>query len=117
MTDEKDDLAGNVRDTLDRSVEHLDAATLSRLNQARHNALAVKQRHGGVMPWLTAGSLAAIVVAILASRLMLTTPDTLTENMPIASIEDAEFIDVSEDIDLLDDLDFVSWMVTQDNAG
>lgn len=118
MTDKEDvDLAGNVRDSLDRSIEHLDAATLSRLNQARHKALATKQRHGYGLPWLAAGSLAAIIVALLASRLLLTSPEILTENMPIASIDDAEFIDVSEDIELLDDLDFVSWMVTQDNAG
>jgi len=117
MTHEHDDLARQVRDALNQSVEHLDAATLSQLNQARHKALSVKQRHSAGLPWLTAGSLAAIAIAILATRLLLTSPDTLNDDMPIASIDDAEFIVVSEDIELMDDIDFVSWMVTQDNAG
>ena len=117
ITDEDDSgLARSVSNTLEQSIEHLDAATLSRLNRARHNALAVEQRRGAGLPWLTAGALAAIAVAVLAS-LMLTSPDTLTSDMPIASIEDAEFIVASEDIEMLEDLDFVSWMVAQDNAG
>ena len=116
MTDE-DELAGSVRDSLEQSLEHLDAATLSRLNQARQNALTIKQRRVSGLPWLAAGSLAVIAISILASRLLLTSPDTLNDNMPLASIDDAEFIVVSEDIELLENLDFVSWMVTQDNAG
>jgi Protein of unknown function (DUF3619) len=118
MTHEDDtDLAGYVSDALDESIEHLDAATLSRLNQARHRALASRHRHRNSLQWLTAGSMAAIAIAILASRLLLTAPDTQTDNMPIASIDDAEFIVVSEDIELLENLDFVAWMVTQGNTG
>jgi hypothetical protein len=118
MTHEDDSgMASSVTDALDQSIEHLDAATLSRLNQARHKALAVKQRHGSRLPWLSAGALAAIAISLLASRLLLTSPDTLNSDMPIASIDDAEFIAVSEDIELLENLDFVSWMLTLDNAG
>jgi len=118
MTHENDsDLAAGISDSLDRSIEHLDAATLSRLGRARRNALADGQRRGGGLPWLSASALAAIAIAILASRLLLTSPDTLNDDMPIASIDDAEFIVVSEDIELLENLDFVAWMVTQDDAG
>jgi hypothetical protein len=117
MTHEDDKLAKGVSAALNESIEHIDAATLSRLNQARHRALSAKHRHTAGLPWLAAGSLAAIAIAVLATRLLLTSPATLDDNMPIASIDDAEFIVVSEDIELLNDIDFVSWMVTQDNAG
>jgi hypothetical protein len=117
MIQEDDNLAKSVSDALDQSIDHIDAAMLSRLNQARHRALSVNHRRRAGLPWLAAGSLAAIAIAVLATRLLLTSPATLDDNMPIASIDDAEFIVVSEDIELLNDIDFVSWMVTQDNAG
>lgn len=118
MTDENDsDLAETVSGSLDRSIDRLDAATLSRLNQARHAALAVKHRNRAGLPWLTAGSLAAIAVAILASRLLMTSPDIRPDNLPIASIADADFIVASEDLEMLENLEFIAWMAAQDNAG
>lgn len=118
MTDPDDrDLTAGVSDSLDRSLGHLDAATLSRLNQARHHALAVRRRRNIGLPWLTTGSVAAVAVAILASRLLLTSPAIQTDDMPLTGIDVAEFITAGEDLEMLEDLEFVAWMVAQDNAG
>ena len=85
----------------DESVDKLDAATLSRLNQARHRAL--DGLHGRRSRWLTwapaAGVTAAVVVAV-----MLASPSQV-DTLP-TEFTDMEILLGEDSIEMLEDLEF-----------
>lgn len=97
------------REVLGQSVERLDAATRSKLTQARYAALAevsvTKPRYGR---WLVpAGSLAtvaAVAVLVMVSR----TPGR--EASAAASLEDLEIVAPEGDVDMLQDVEFYAWI-------
>lgn len=102
----------SVIDALDNSIEHLDANTLSRLNQARHRALAQTEKPRLFnSQWLKAGAFAVLLVTVINGWLFISTPD-------IQQIDtDAfELVIANEDFELLQDLDFVAWMIEQEHA-
>lgn len=109
--DEKD-LAGQAKALFDDSVERLDAATLSRLNQGRQKAL---QEVRGAGPagqwarWVPAGGLAAAaVVAILVWQ-----GAPVEQSAPAAgSAADFEIMLSEDSLDMLEDLEFYSWIDT-----
>jgi len=109
--DEKD-LAVQAKALFDDSVEQLDAATLSRLNQGRQKALEevrVAGPAGQWARWVPAGGLAAAaVVAVVVWQ------GVPVENSTPAAASAADFeIMLSEDsLDMLEDLEFYSWMDT-----
>ena len=105
-------LRKSVIDALDNSIEHLDANTLSRLNQARHSALdhAEKPRLLNSQ-WLKAGTFAVLLVTVINGWLFFSTPDIQQMNT-----DDFELIVANEDFELLQDLDFVAWMIEQEHA-
>ncbi len=89
---------------LDDSVETLDARTLSRLNVARHRALETRvssRRHS----WMLPAVFASLFVVLSASWLL---------NTQQAAQTDDQFIASTDDIELIDDLEFVSWLAEQD---
>jgi len=102
----------SVTDSLDISIEHLDANTLSRLNQARHHALAQagKPRLFNSQ-WLKAGAFAVLLVTVINGWLFISTPDIQQMNT-----DAFELIVANEDFELLQDLDFVAWMIEQEHA-
>lgn len=109
-------LLTSVTNTLDDSVDHLDANTLSRLNQARQRALDGKRRSFFSAFWLPATSFASISVVIFAGWLFFTAPQTSLDNF-----NDAELVAASEDLndeklELLEDMEFVSWLLEEENA-
>lgn len=102
-----------VVDVLDQSIEHLDGRTLSRLNQARHRALATPARPRWVnLPWLKAGALAAVILALVNGWMMFTTPELQT-----LTTDDFELVITNDDYELMQDLDFFTWMIEQEHAG
>lgn len=105
-------LLNPVVDALNQSIEQLDGHTLSRLNQARHRALATPSRsrlHN--VPWLKAAALAAVILALVNGWMMYTTPELQTP-----TTDDLELILVSDDYELMQDLDFFAWMIEQERA-
>ena len=106
------DLAGQAKALFDDSVEQLDAATLSRLNQGRQKALDEVRAAGPAgqwARWVPAGGLAAAaVVAVVVWQ------GTLVEHGAPAATNAADFeIMLSEDsLDMLEDLEFYSWIDT-----
>jgi hypothetical protein len=105
-------LCQNAVESLDSSIEHLDARTLSRLNQARHNALAHADRPRLLdSQWLKAGAFALLLVTIFNGWLFM--PDSGMEQM---DTDDFEFIVANEDYELIQELDFVAWMIEEENA-
>lgn len=108
---------------LDDSLDSLDAVTLSRLNQARQKAL----RHytgGRRIGWLftplaTASLVAGFAVAAIALVLWTAVPQTFRQQQDFAQWQQYEDMDilVSEtDLDLLEDLEFIGWLVEENPA-
>ncbi len=99
-------------DSLDSSIEHLDAPTLSRLNQARNNALAHADRPRLLdSQWLKAGAFALLLVTIFNGWLFIS-----ESGMEQLDTDDFELIVANDDYELIQDLDFVTWMIEEENA-
>jgi hypothetical protein len=96
-----------VRAELDTSEQSLDAATLSRLNQARQKALAQRSKKPWLI-WLPAAVTATIVAGIIGGNLLLQKPDT--GNVQQLAFEDIELLASDADIDLLQDMDMLEVM-------
>ena len=99
------------------SVDGLDAATRSRLAQARYRALE-ELRQPTLMPsWVTANYravTAAIVVGVLAGWLMITgNQPPQTDLQMLAAADDIEFLFESEELEMLEELEFYAWLEEQ----
>ena len=100
------------RSALDASVEHLDGATLSQLNQARQRALASKRPGRLQRFWLPLSATALASLAIVVTLPLLKNLDSGT---PVeAAVEDA-YYSTSEDLELVEDLDLVLWLMETDD--
>lgn len=98
----------------DDSVERLDAATLSRLNQGRQAALE-ELADTPAKQWLrwapATGIAAAAVVAILVLRGPL-----LDEPRPDASVSDLEILLDEDSLEMFEELEFYSWIDVADQG-
>jgi hypothetical protein len=109
--DEKE-LTTQAKELFDDSVERLDAATLSRLNQGRQQALQEIRETGTAgqwARWVPAGGLAAAAaVAVVVWQGM-----PVEHSAPAAGTATDFEIMLSEDsLDMLEDLEFYSWIDT-----
>ena len=109
--DEKD-LTTRARELFDDSVERLDATTLSRLNQGRQKALQEIRETGPAGEWAgwvpAAGLAAAAVVAVVVWQ-----GTQVEHSVPAAaSATDFEIMLSEESLDMLEDLEFYSWVNT-----
>lgn len=98
------------RKLFDRSVESLDASTLSRLNRSRQLALAEPQRaHPIFLRWApVTGIAAAVLIAVMVTR----APTNVGGlEVPVA-LTDMEILLGEESFDMLEDLEFYSWLDT-----
>ena len=105
MNDPGRQFADKSKSLFDDSVERLDGATLSRLNQGRHKALEELERGGGMHwgRWLPAtGIVAAAVLAVMLMR----GPDVAGPQEFTAS--DFEMLIETESLEMYDDLEFFS---------
>jgi hypothetical protein len=115
MSDETtgSDFERRTKRAFDQSVAALDAATRSRLTQARHRALdGLPQRHMG---WrsglLPSGALAA--TALVAWLVVLQRPPP-QEAVRAAPLADLEILLGEEDLEMLDEeLEFYGWLEEQ----
>ena len=89
----------------DASVDGIDAATLSTLNQARQRALATQQR-AGVLRWVPAAGVAAVT---LVAVMVIVPRPTDVEMMP-TTVTDMEILLGEDSIEMLEDLEFYSWI-------
>jgi len=102
----------SVIESLDESVEHLDAHTLSRLNQARQRALAQAEKPRLLNPqWLKAATFAVLLVTVINGWQFFSTP-----NNQLMNTDDFEMVIANDDFELLQDLDFVAWMIEEEHA-
>ena len=107
-TDEQ--LVAQAKVAFDESVDGLDAATLSRLNRGRQAALAnVGRRDRHWNRWMPATGVAAVVLlAVFGLR----GPAEVDVIAPPGS--DLEILLSEESIEMLEDLEFYSWLDTQE---
>ena len=103
-TDEQ--LVQQAKEAFDESVDRLDAATLSRLNQGRHAALLAAAKPNPVwMSWMPAtGVAAAVLIAVFALR----GPGEI--DLMATPASDLEILLSEESIEMLEDLEFYSWL-------
>jgi hypothetical protein len=109
---EEKELAAQAKELFDDSVERLDAATLSRLNRGRQQALQEIRTAGPAgqwARWVPAGGLAAAaVVAVVVWQGM-----PVEHSAPAAGTATDFEIMLSEDsLDMLEELEFYSWIDT-----
>ena len=111
MNKSDDQFAQDAKALFDASVDELDGATLSTLNQSRHRALEeLGSPRAGLLRWAPAAGVAA--AALLAVMLTLPSPNQV-ETMPPA-IADMEILLGEESIEMLEDLEFYSWLEMAD---
>jgi hypothetical protein len=101
---------------LDESVDSLDAATLSRLNQARQKALNIRLGTRRTNHFLTARTGAVFASFAVAAVVVLiwTSANQQQPAVVAQQYEDLEMLTADADLDLLEDLEFVSWLVEAD---
>ena len=109
MTEEAFDK--KAKDLLDENVDRLDAATLSKLHQARNQALESAGKRSGLPAysgWVGAGAMAAsLAVGVVYFN---------QQPPPLPAIhEDPIQQAAAEEIELMDDLDFVAWLVLEED--
>ena len=104
-----DAFVARARDVLDAGDAALDDRVLVRLTAARRRAVNALDmpRYGYVGRWIPASAAACMLFAVglLAWSVRLPT-------LPV--YDDAETAAAAQDLDLLDDIEFVAWMVEQD---
>jgi hypothetical protein len=107
------------RELFDASVDGLDGATRSRLNRARHAALAEagRARHNPWRTWLPAAAAASVaMLAVVLWRMPGESMDrsaASAEGTPAAEV--VELLATSEGIDVAsEDPEFYAWLATRD---
>lgn len=103
-----DEFAAKAKGVFDDSVERLDGAALSRLNQGRHTALenlASAEVSAQWRRWIPAGGVAAVA---LVSVMVLRGPEV--ESIPGEITADFEILLEGESLEMYQDLEFYSWI-------
>jgi hypothetical protein len=114
MKESDDKFANDAKSLFDESVEELDAATLSRLNQGRQRALAELQ--SGPSPWLRWAPATGVAAAVLIAVMVTVPPQGDVEALP-TSVADMEILLGEDSIEMLEDLEFYALidMLEQEN--
>ena len=108
MNNSDDALQKRAKQLFDDSVDGLDAATLSRLNKARHAAIeASSRRLPPLLRWAPVGGLAT--AAAVALLLLLQSPAVI-EPPADATIVDMEILLSEDNLEMLEDLEFYDWI-------
>jgi len=88
----------------DDSVERLDAATLSRLNQGRHRALEELRESRHSAPWLRWAPAAGVAAAAVVTVIVMRGPDVV-EIAPVTA-SDFEMLLEEDGFEMFEDLEF-----------
>lgn len=109
-----------VRTQLDEDVRDLDAATASRLNRARQAALDRGLARRRIAPRFLGYALAASMLGALALSAIMRTPQP-TEPAPVAAApdsgDDLELLAGSEELEMIENLEFYAWLEQQSLDG
>lgn len=117
---EEQKLAESAKALFDDSVDQLDAATLSKLNQGRQAALAELPANTTRIHWARWMPATGIAAAALVAVVMLQGPGGV--ELPPEAASDFEILIGEDDLDMLEELEFYSWidladLESTDNVG
>jgi hypothetical protein len=103
------------------SEEQLDAATASRLRDARLKAVEAAGVRGRgyfrIPNWARIGGVATAAAAVLVFMIWFDTPK---QDLPVKNADDIEIVlnvDSADNMDLYEDLDFYEWLAGAGNGG
>lgn len=108
MNEQDDAFEKTAKAAFDSSVDKLDAATLSRLNRSRHEALQELERpRHRWSRWMPA---TGVATAVLVAIVILQSPMTIDDEVGPTSLTDMEILLGEDSIEMLEDLEFYSWI-------
>ena len=114
---EQTDLERRAKRAFDDSVGAIDAATRSKLTQARHRALQELERNRRSSWWLVPGRLApagALAAVALAALLLVWRGESPPVTAGVAPVADLDILLGDEDLEMLgEDLEFYAWLEEQ----
>lgn len=101
----------------DDSVKSLDGATQSRLNQGRQAALAELATGSGLGRWNQWVPLAGVAAATVFAVVLWGGRPQVNELVPPTTASDFEILLNQDDFEMLEDLEFYSWIDFDDDTG
>lgn len=107
-------LEAKAKAAFDESVERLDAATLSRLNQSRQAALAELGGSASGKQWLRWMPATGVATAVLVAVVVMQDPATIEVPGDDASVTDFEILMGDDSLEMIEDLEFYSWIEAAD---
>ncbi len=110
MKKSDEEFSRQAKEAFDASVDRLDAATLSKLNQGRHAALAELDRP--VRQWSRWVPATGVAAAVAVAVMVMQSPAPVND-LPTA-VTDMEILLGEDSIEMLEDLEFYSWIDTVD---
>lgn len=111
MSADDKDFIQNLRNELDEACDDLDAATCSRLNQARHKALEASQPNRSRWLLPLGGLTTAAAIGILSVNLWTTQVAHQPTQLPkIDLVEDMELLSGTEELEFFENLEFYQWL-------
>ncbi len=113
--DDDKDFAENARVLFDDSVDKLDAATLSKLNQGRQAALAEVAATGTSRQWLRWMPATGVATAALLAVVVLRGPAPVDiPDGADTTVTDFEILMGDDALEMIEELEFYSWMELAD---
>ncbi len=98
------------KNVFDQSVQALDAETRSRLNRGRHEALAHVASGVSHRQWMRWAPATGVAAAAVVAVVVLTGRPPDDELIPLASASDFEILLDEESLEMLEELEFYSWL-------
>ena len=102
MSDDKP-FVDKIRQTLDEHADALDEVTAARLAAMRRNALDARPRRAR---WLPVAAFSAVAASMLTVALLL----NQNADLPGVDLDALELVAQSEDLELIEELDFYDWL-------
>lgn len=109
MAINKNDFEKTVKHQIDSSVNDLDNAVLSKLNQSRQHALSYSNKTSHPYSSWLAGIFASVVMAVLIITIIPTSQQQILPSLTTGQIE-LLVISNDDELDLYNELEFYQWL-------
>ena len=110
----EEQFAEKAKQLFDGSVERLDAATLSRLNQGRHAALDQLQKSRPSAVWVRWLPATGVAAAAIVTVMIMRGPNGVDIPAETDVAADFEILLEGESLEMFEELEFYSWLEAAD---
>ncbi len=100
----------NIKSMLDESTDDLSPEISRRLQQARYAALE-KAKPRSIWIFYPQAMTAMFAIAVISLSLLFNFNDSELSNTELAMESDIEMLTANESLDLMEDLEFIQWLV------